>query len=327
MIGAPLKAEIGIIGYKNHAYRLISILENFSNCNLKFIYHPTKNLTDKRFTNDFSKLLTCDAIFISSPNPTHFEYLKKLISSYNGYIFCEKPPVTTIKQINFLKKLSKKNKSRIYFNFNYRFSNLSKLLRKNLNSKQLGKIVQINFISTHGLAFKDQYKKSWRADGKTNMHNILETVSIHYIDLFNSLFGKIKSSKYIPSLVSKNGTSFDTSNLFLSYSNGINLSILNSYATPYLENLLILGTNGYIQINNDELKIFSPRDTFTKDGFFTIPPIYKMQPFSLFSDYENSLKESVKSFINKINKHENFDIKDFDTSLLSNEIILKLKRI
>jgi len=158
------------------------------------------------------------------------------------------------------------------------------------------------------------------------MHNILETVSIHFIDLFNSLLGKIQSVKYFPSLVSENGTSFDTSNLLITYSNGVHLSILNSYAAPYLEDLLILGTNGYMRINNDELKIFSPRDTFTKDRFFTTPPIYKKQSFSLLSDYENSLQESLKLFFYKIKKHENFDIKDFDTSLLSNKIILELEQ-
>ena len=43
----------------------------------------------------------------------------------------------------------------------------------------------MNIISTHGLAFKKGYEESWRADGKNNLHNILDTVSIHYLDLFS----------------------------------------------------------------------------------------------------------------------------------------------
>ena len=325
MIGAQLETNIGVIGYKNHAYRLISLLDGFSNCNVKFIYHPTKNLTDKRFTDDFSKLLTCDAVIIASPNHTHFEYLKKLVSTYDGYILCEKPPVTSIKQIDFLNGLSKKDKSRIYFNFNYRFSNLSKVLKSYLNSEQLGKIIEINIISTHGLAFKNNYEHSWRADGQKNKHVILETVSIHYVDLFSSIFGEINQAKYFPKLVSKRGTSFDTSNLLIKYSNGVNLSIFNSYASPYLEDFLILGTNGYIRILDNELKIYSPRDTYDENGFFTNPPICKKQAFSIHSDYENSLIESLKLFVNTINKHEDFANEDFDASLLSNKIILELE--
>jgi predicted dehydrogenase len=323
--GAQLEAKIGIIGYKNHAYRVISILEKFQDCNVKFIYHPTKNLTDNRFTNDFSKLLTCDAIIIASPNYTHFEYLKKLVSTYNGYILCEKPPVTSMEQIDFLNSLSKKDKSRIYFNFNYRFSNLAKVLKSYMNSEQIGKIISINIISTHGLAFKNDYENSWRADGQKNKHTILETVSIHYVDLFSSIFGKINQAKYFPNLVSERGSSFDTSNLLIKYSNGVSLSIFNSYATPYLEDFLILGTNGYIRILDNELKIYSPRDTYDDNGFFINPPIYKKQAFSIISDYENSLIESLKFFINKINKHDNFLNEDFDHSLLSNKIILELE--
>lgn len=325
MIGVQLETNVGVIGYKNHAYRLISILDSFSNCNVKFIYHPTKNLTDKRSTNDFSKLLTCDAIFIASPNQTHFEYLEKLILTYTGYIFCEKPPVTSIKDIDFLQNLSNENKLKIYFNFNYRFSDLANILKTNMNSEQLGKIIQINIISTHGLAFKNEYEKSWRANGKMNKHAILETVSIHYVDLFTSLFGEIQTMKYFPSLVSKHGTSFDTSNLMIKYTNGVNLSILNSYASPYLEDFLILGTNGYIRIIEDELIVYSPRDTYDKNKFFITPPIYKKQPFSTISDYENSLTESVRLFISKINKYESFDINDFNSSLQSNKIILELE--
>jgi len=320
-----LEVNIGIIGYKNHACRLISIIENIADCNIKFIYHPTKNLTDKRFTNDFTKLLTCDGIIISSPNHTHFEYIKKIIPNYKGYIFCEKPPVTSMKQINFLKNLSKEEKSKIHFNFNYRFSNLSKIIKTNLNSEQIGKIIQINIISTHGLAFKKNYEKTWRANGKINKHIVLETVSIHYIDLCTSLFGEIQTIKYIPSLISKKGTSFDTSNLLIEYSNGVQVSIFNSYAAPFLEDFLILGTNGFIRIIGNELKIFSPRDTINKKGFFVVPPIYKKQSISIDNDYENSLIKSLSLFINKIKNQEKFDQKNFDSSISSNKIILKLQ--
>ena len=41
-------------------------------------------------------------------------------------------------------------------------------------SMELEKIIQINIISTHGLAFKKEYKNSWRSDGKNNLHNILD---------------------------------------------------------------------------------------------------------------------------------------------------------
>ena len=70
--------KLGIIGYKNHAERLLNILDKKRDCCLKFIYHPTKKIKDVRGTNKISDLLSCDGILIASPNNTHFSYLKKL---------------------------------------------------------------------------------------------------------------------------------------------------------------------------------------------------------------------------------------------------------
>ena len=50
-------------------------------------------------------------------------------------------------------------------------------------------IISINFIVSHGLAFKEEYIKSWRSDGQKNLHNILDTLTIHYLDLSNFFFG------------------------------------------------------------------------------------------------------------------------------------------
>ena len=75
--------KLGIIGYKNHAERLLNILDKKRDCCLKFIYHPTKKIKDVRGTNKISDLLSCDGILITSPNNTHFSYLKKL-EKFNG---------------------------------------------------------------------------------------------------------------------------------------------------------------------------------------------------------------------------------------------------
>ena len=131
---------------------------------LKYIFHPKKKFNDKRCTNYFTDLLSCDAIIISSPNDTHYQYIKKL-ETFSGYIFCEKPPVSNINELNKLKKLKINKKRKIFFNFNYRFSELDKLLQKYSNSKQLGQIVKIEIIASQGLAFKKEYIGSWRSNG------------------------------------------------------------------------------------------------------------------------------------------------------------------
>ncbi|MAR37066.1 MAG: hypothetical protein CL715_01690, partial [Chloroflexi bacterium] len=305
--------SIGIIGYRNHAQRLISLVDSSTECRLKCIFHPNKKIDDQRGTNNFSDLLECDVVIIASPNNTHYDYLKKL-ESFSGYVFCEKPPVVNLDELNKLKKIKDSKSRRTFFNFNYRFSELNKILKKYMNSKEIGKIIFIEIIASQGLAFKKEYIDSWRADGRNNKFNLLDTVTIHYLDLINQHFGISKNQFYFPKLVSNNGTSYDTGHLLLEYDT-FNVSIINSYATPFIGELLIIGTNGHISIKNDILEIKTPRDTFDKDNFFVSPPTLFTKKFNMQNDYHSSLKNSFNFFISNVLNKKEFDISLYETSL------------
>lgn len=324
MIGAQLAIKIGLIGYRNHAARLLQILEQRSDCEINFIYHPTKLFNDSRITNNLSELLKCDAILIASPNHTHYGYLENLLENFKGYIFCEKPPVSSLTEIEKLENLDVEKKSRLFFNFNYRFSNINNNLKSQLNSDVIGKIIHINMIYTHGLAFKKEYLNSWRADGKKNLHNIAETVSIHYLDLLNLHFGNAMKLFYFPRLISENGTSYDTDYFTIQFEDGVTASILNSYASPSMDEITIIGTNGYFTIKNNELSIYSPRDTFNSKGFFISPPIVYKHSFSMENDYQDSLQKSLDYFITHVKEKIPIDLDHFNASIRTNKIILNL---
>lgn len=315
--------SIGIIGYRNHAQRLISLVDSSTECRLKCIFHPNKKIDDQRGTNNFSDLLECDVVIIASPNNTHYDYLKKL-ESFSGYVFCEKPPVVNLDELNKLKKIKDSKSRRTFFNFNYRFSELNKILKKYMNSKEIGKIIFIEIIASQGLAFKKEYIDSWRADGRNNKFNLLDTVTIHYLDLINQHFGISKNQFYFPKLVSNNGTSYDTGHLLLEYDT-FNVSIINSYATPFIGELLIIGTNGHISIKNDILEIKTPRDTFDKDNFFVSPPTLFTKKFNMQNDYHSSLKNSFNFFISNVLNKKEFDISLYETSLDTTQLTLKLR--
>jgi len=320
-----LVVKIGIIGYRNHASRLIKLINEIDDCFVNLIYHPNKILNVQNFTNNLNDLFDCDAIFVSSPNQTHYQYLEKLFLKYDGYIFCEKPPVTSTDHLNTLTNIPTRIKNKLFFNFNYRFSKINDCLIKTKNSENIGKINHINIIATQGLAFKNEYLDSWRSDGKTNLHNILETVSIHYLDLLNFNFGKINNFQYYPKLISNNGSSYDTNYITLKYENNITASIFNSYASPYINQISILGTNGFLNIFENQQKLFSPRDTFNSKGFFITPTILENQTFIFESEYENSLKNSINYFLNHVKNNTIIPIEQFDTSMLSNRLILNIK--
>ena len=102
--------KITIIGYKNHALRLKSILNKLGYDNVvNYDHHTHWHHRDDS-----------DVYFISSPNQTHVEWIDKL-KEYDKYIFCEKPPATNLEDIGRLEVLLNK---KLYFNFNYRCSTL-----------------------------------------------------------------------------------------------------------------------------------------------------------------------------------------------------------
>ena len=46
--------ELGIIGYKNHASRLIKLINEIDDCFVNLIYHPNKILDVQHFTNNLA---------------------------------------------------------------------------------------------------------------------------------------------------------------------------------------------------------------------------------------------------------------------------------
>ena len=140
--------KISIIGYKNHSLRLKTILNDLGYNNIcNFNYH-----TDK-----ISIIEDSDVFFIATPNDTHVDWIKKL-GNYNKYIFCEKPPATNENDLDEIQDY----RGKLFFNFNYRFSYLSKIINNYNNNGELGSPIYINCLSTHGLAFKDSFKDSFK---------------------------------------------------------------------------------------------------------------------------------------------------------------------
>ena len=302
------------------------MIESNKNFDINWIFHPSKNIGDARGTNELSNLFSCDVVIVASPNSTHLEYIQEFIENSKCYIFCEKPPVTTLDGIKYLENLDLGDKKRIFFNFNLRFSELNKILKQNNNSDELGKLIQINIISSMGYAFKKRYLDSWHSDGRKNLHNITENSAIHWIDLMVYNFGESVSSINFPRLISKNGTSFDTDLINLKFKNGLSVSIFASYATPLIDDIIILGTNGYLKINNNSLKIFYPRDTFDENGLFTKPKKCIEKEFKLESIIKESLEKSVDYFLKCIKNSKEFDISYFDSCIESNKLTLNLHK-
>lgn len=301
--------KISIIGYRNHATRLGELLKKIGHDKIVYFNHHSDSESD---------IQDSDVFFISSPSETHMDWIEKL-SKYNKYIFCEKPPVANFEELNKIKDY----RDKLYFNFNYRFSFLGNLLESYNKSNELGAPIYANCISTHGIAFKDSFRNNWRFNNNNLLSSIVGNLGIHYVDFLSYLFGPISGVdlKYL-SIVSSELP--DTCKLTISLENCFS-DVLLSYAAPFENKIIVIYENGIVELSNGTVTVSGPRETFDKDGFFTVPKSKILKEYKNSRDYyDNSLIKSIEYFLSCVEHNISLPRNLYEKSIQSNKIFFDL---
>ena len=304
--------DIGVIGYKNHAKKIINLLEK--EYNVKYIYHPKKKLEFKNFTNKINKFLNLDCVFIICPSRFHYKYLSYFNKNkFKGYIFCEKPPVTTLKD---LKKISRFWNGKIYFNFNLRHSYLANSFNHN---KNLGKLISFHIFDSKPLIYKKELIKNWRM----NIKDTLVTNNlIHYIDLITHKYKQnIKNVQLTSNKINKKFKIIDNLSTIFKINN-ILFNINISYSTGLEKLYLLYFTNGKIEITDKYIKIFFPSNHTNSKNNFEKPKLKKV--IKVKNLFNNSNVKSLKYFMNFVKKKLLIKKNDFNSSIKSNNEILRI---
>jgi predicted dehydrogenase len=313
------KKSIGIIGIKGHAKKMTEIVESDS---VEIIhYHPEDRHDEVQklfgtaaiFTSVIDDLSACDEILILSPNATHFKYLQKLLNQtgFTGKVWLEKPPVASSDEAMQLLSFPDSFKSRVYINFNYRYSRTANLLLE-LTSKY-GKPLSLYISHSHGLAFKNEFKKSWRMNARAA---ILETVGIHYIDLVDYCLTQIQSIKTVISSNSNLGN--DTTHSILNLVGGGIGFLFCSYAAPCERFLQITFSEAIARFDLEGLSVWYPRDTFSSGGTYLPPPLELHVKYEI----EFDIKRSVQAAYIDFSKSKSFDPHDFDRKVILTSMAL-----
>lgn len=322
--------QIVVIGYKNHAARVINILCDLSSVESVMVYHPDSTKTGSLFedahfkiqyTSLWDNLVNADAFFICSPSETHVDYISKILEINRGndsfpYIYCEKPPGIDKKELKWLQTMNLKLYKNLYFGFNYRFSNLYTHLKKTIESGKLGSPIYANFAVSHGLAFKRGIAKNWRFSDPSVFSKITGNLGIHYIHMCLGLFGLIKNISIEEQNIAKNSQP-DTAIISLIFESGMICNIFLSYATIFSQETNVYFTNGLLKENNDIIDIFYPRDTFNADNEFCLPTAFNLE----LKNSKSGLKESICYFMSKVEKGTFLDKKSYDQSIKAAEIL------
>ena len=243
-------------------------------------------------------------VFVVTPPSENFKIVKKLIS-YKKNVFLEKPGFKTIKEINNINKLLKKNKSKLMFGYIYFYNNQINKIKKILKNNELGKILYISF-------------------NRQNLGPIRNDVDVDYdltshdLSILYKFFGKLPRilsyKKY--SILKKNIA--DISNLHLILNN-IHIDINNSWLNPTKERLIkVVGSKKMLLYNELDiekpLKIYNQYAKYPSLNFFnkkfinSKALIYKGKNKSIKFKSNNPLHSEIIHFFNskKIEKDINF---------------------
>ena len=322
--------QLGVIGYRNHAEKLIKLINSFKDVKKIIVYHPNKNKiknfsiysTKITTTSDIDNLNDVDGVVISSKSNSHSDYLN-IFSKKKKIHFLWKTTSRQWKRFTHNQKIEKK---KIKFNFHLIQTFFSHYVKKTLDLKKLGEPINVTIEASHGIAFKKNFTKNWRLNDKNIFSSITGNLGIHYIRQLLFWFKKLELINVHQKKFSKTKT-IDTTNINLLANKKVNSNIFLSYAAPKLNLIKIIFTNGYLEMKDGKINKYFPRDVFDAKGQFKNPKPKKIKFFknSTEHNYEGLIK-NLKIFVKCIKNKKYFKESEFMDDIKSAEIILKMKK-
>ena len=245
------KKSVGIIGPGQHfTKRIYSLLLNSDFFQMQGILRSKKikfkNIKIFNETDFFRKKF--DFIYIAAPNQLHEKFIIKSLKN-GSHVICEKPFVTSNKNIKKILYLSKSKQKLIFESFAYIYHPVFNFIKQIINKKKYGDIKYvISNFRYPSLNLKDNKYKAKEGDGFYNDSGVYLVSLENY--LFNSNNRNLKfQSQKIRNQVDLRG------NIFIS-SPTIKRFYFWGEGQNYSNNLEIFFSKGTIFIN----KFFSKND-------------------------------------------------------------------
>ena len=269
-----------------------------------FIYDVEKkrvNLLKKKFKNkvhylslnQIKKNENIKNIFLATPPKNNFNLLKSFIK-YNKNILVEKPGLTNLNHYKEIKKLIKKNNSKLTFGYIYIYNNYIRYLKKIINKKILGKIRYVNLQRQNFGPIRNKVSAAY--DLATHDLSILYFLFKKKLVLQNSINHDILGKK-----------NYDISILNLRSSN-VKIDINVSWLNPEkIRKIIIIGSKKMLLFDEMNLKQplkiydnyvnFPKIDKFTKNIFNQSKYIFKGKSKTIKLSDQKPLILEIKEFI------------------------------
>lgn len=293
------------------------------------------NLKEINFA-DINKKFKIDAAFICLPNYLHSKFLKKLFDK-KIHVFLEKPGGVNKSDIKILKNIQKNNKRKkikIMLGYHLRFNPVIQSLKKLIDKKSVGKI--LNVLSENGEHIADYrpFQKYWKVfHAKKSKGGGVLLNQIHEIDYLLYLFENYKF-KLINSINDKfSNIKIDTedtisSNFIVKSPSGKFLItlLLNSFERPKYRRLKIVGSKATLiaDLLKGRIEFFHYKSL--NNGLLKSKKILK-KTFKFKFKRNDLFKNEVNYFINSIKRNKAIEAKyGLAKSIKVLELTLKIKK-
>ena len=316
--------HILFFGYGSHAKKIKSFCHEYFYLKEQPIYSGikrTKSKTDIEIFHSYEELskkkLDIDCVFITANNSNHLDIFKKCLESKIKFIYIEKPALGVE---NFFKTCPIELKEHIKYiqvGYHMAYSEAFIKLKKIVKNKQFGDLIRFDFFSGHGLAFKKDFDKSWRANEN---FALLETVSSHLINTSINItdLDKIYNINATARLNEINKRK-DTEHLTFQSHDETLFSLTASWGSPLEKSVKAYFSNGIWEYDFQNIIIKYPRDTFDNKGFFISPK--KETNYCEFL----GIKPRIFYFLEQVKKNK-FKKHEFNNSYLTNYLIQEIKQ-
>ena len=141
--------------------------------------------------DDVLKIKEIDIIDVCLPPHLHFSACKKSMEA-GKHVICEKPLVSSLRELDELEKISDETGKLIFPVFQYRyglgFSKLKALIKSGLTGKSI-----IASLETHWNRGKEYYSKPWRGTWNGEQGGAILSHSIHIHDLVSMILGPVSN--------------------------------------------------------------------------------------------------------------------------------------
>ena len=198
-----------------------------------------------------------DAVVVAVPIELNYGMARLAIAS-GKHVLLEKPLAASLDEAKILRDLVPQNRQVLLLAENFRYHKAFTKIKELMAGNAIGEVISFCWNDYKSLHVDNKYATPWRMNNQYPGGFIFDG-GIHNVAALRMIFGDVQTQVSATKSVNPAIGTIDTLISTLVFENGVTGNLNLCYSTNGFEQnrLLVLGKNGSICFENDELKLYS----------------------------------------------------------------------